>query len=229
MILLLFMFSLTSCSMAEEPPQDRSSISSEKDDGSLRDESPDGNASYVWLVEEEIEPGGILLGQPLSVKACIHYDIPVEVFPDDVLETEIHISIVNETGTEVSVVMERSVMIEGLQNRSNGVKIFRVTIPHEAIRDHIQFNSRKTPDLERAPNYMMVEVSINSKGGHNHSFENGSVNDHVISELYAVVLPSGCRGCPSFSPSIFSLLVGLAIVSLCGISPRSIFKFRPNL
>lgn len=181
----------------------------------------------IWIIEDEVEPSHVLIGQNLSLSIPVHYDIPGYLVPDDNIDLDITISISNETGSEIVTLLTDTMTIDGFSTRSKGVKTFQADVPSPAFMEYLRYTGRERHGAYKNFNYMKVEITEKGEGDVFVEISNRSENDVVITELYAIVPPPIPN--PSFSPSILSVLIALAIVSLFGIKrgDRSFLFQRP--
>jgi len=172
------------------------------------------NDRDLWLEGSEMEPTSIIIGEELILQAPIHYDIPQEAVGSNLFEIEIHFSLVDSNGVELQTLLEKSVRIEDLNEKEDGVYVFRDSVPHESFRDNMKYIRRNTPDDEKMPNYMKVEILDALGGAEMSQFEKGDENNEVTVQLFGVIPETAST--PSFAPSVFLMglaLLGLAIVS----------------
>ena len=171
------------------------------------------NTKDVWLEEDGIEPKEMLLGQPLELKANIYYDIPDAALDSNLYELIIKFYLTKPGGDE-TLILEKTVRIDDLNDKLAGVKTFRESVPHESIHDYLRFIERNTKEGDRLPTQLKVVIEDALGGPDMGEFEKDPGNNEVTVDLFAVI-PEDASS-PSFAPSVFLMglaLLGLAIVS----------------
>ena len=181
----------------------------------------------VWLEEDEVWPDHVLANEPLELTANIHYTIPANKLIDDTLEIRIRFALmeVDENGNVTNVLIDLyrgNVDLSNLYGEPERIHTVHRTIPQEFYRDHVNYHRKGMMDADKKSNYIMVELEDIPGESSVSEFDSESKNIRVMGELFCVVPPPG-GGCPSFAPTISSLLLSLV---LFGIFPTLFSKRR---
>ena len=147
------------------------------------------NDKDVWITREQIEPTGVLVGEPLSLKANIHYSVPSLSLVGDMLEIKIRFSLVTDSGDLIVELVEKNMRLTNLNDRPQGIWTFKTTLPAESFMDFVNIDPDNNPT--KNVNYMKVEI-LDAVGGADLSeFEITDENNQVTVGLFAVSIPGG--------------------------------------
>jgi len=148
----------------------------------------------VWLDEDQIEPGQILIGDEMEFQANIYYELPVtnpgaddqSSALGDLFEVTVIVNLVDKDGIKLIELVNKQMRLEDLNTNQKGVGVFNVIVPWESFGDHIKQWEAGDVDTK---NFIEVEI-IDAPGGTDMSdFESTNDNNKVTVELYAVGLP----------------------------------------
>ncbi len=184
-------------------------------DGVIDTELPETNSvrvlnNYgVWLVEDEIWPNHILVGQDLDLKANIHYNTPGGDLTD-LLTVEILFTLVDSEGVETEI-HQKNVQLRNLIEEPAGVHTYQTTLPPEFFSAYLDHVRKGMPENEKKPNYLRVEIlSVPGMGVQIEEYDR-TVDDNTKEvELWRVAAVPATS--PSFAPSV--MVIGLALLGL---------------
>ena len=146
----------------------------------------------LWIEEDEIEPGAVLKGEALELKANVHYNLPPSSLEDDILEILVVFSLVEENGDPIKdvngnavVLFETKVALTDLDDNPEGVRTVESIIPSETFSEYLNWD----PDNLNNKNYLKVEIK-NVVGGFDISvLERTGENNTAMTDFNAVTLP----------------------------------------
>jgi len=167
----------------------------------------------VWLEENEVWPSNVFANKPLELTANIHYTIPANKLIDDTLVIRIRFALVevdvNGNVTNVLIdLYQGNVDLSNLYGEPEKIHTVHRVVPQEFYRDHVNYHRKGMMDADKKLNYIMVELEDLPGESGVREFDSESKNNRVMGELFCVVPPPG-GGCPSFSPTLSSLLLSL--------------------
>jgi len=145
------------------------------------------NDHDVWIDKKDIEPSQVLAGNELSMKVPIHYDIPPEAIGSDTYEMEIRSTFIDDTGNEIVMLFEKTVLLSGLNSQPNGIEIFTTTVPWEVFGEYVSLSK----DRDTVVNHIRTEISDALGGPRLADFERSAENNIAVSTLNVVSLPAG--------------------------------------